>query len=499
MNRGKKTLTALLCLFATTSLLASCDDTYDYPDYYWWYWEDGLVVTVGDKDYTFADIYDSVYGSKDSAESLYDCASDVLAQIVTPITDSIQSIVDQEMIDQEETWKSNASTNGTSYSEEQDSTFDSEHVEDEDELRAKKLAEALIEENETQFYDDAYGTSEATEDYLFSISEDITKDYVETERPYHVSHILVNVDASDVSSDSTAFYDGHISSTNAKKITNVVKQLTTGTSFAETASLLSDDGSADVGGELVGDGSSSSIDATSAVGMQKDTSYVNEFKLGIYAYDSFLNPDTMNNTTIQEELRVPGAVNEESATAVSIESTSIANGEAFGIPLSIAYMIGYDAEQEAADSGKSVDFTDETQYPRNILFNNYFNNHSISFIYDDRKTFTLENYIATLNATGAYETELTTINFTQSDYPYEYNEYTYIKNQLDNVVDTCWSYNYSNINLVKYDCTYDSASKTAVTEKTAVADQTDDGTGILTDEQGNPILITRSGISGDSG
>ena len=500
MNRGKKTLATAIALITMTSLLASCDDTYDYPWYWVWDWEDGVVVTVGGKDYTFEDIYAKQYGSKDSAQSLYNCASDILAQIVTPVTDSIRSQVDQEWIDQEETWKSNASTNGTSYSEEQDNTFDSEHVEDEDELYQKMIAEALIEENETQFYNEEYSTTDLGET-LFSISEEQTKKYVEEMRPYHVSHILANVDAADVSSDSTAFYDGHISESNAKKISNIVKQLTTGNSFADTAALLSDDGSASKGGELCGDGSSSSIDASSAVGMQKDTSYVNEFKLGIYAYDTFLNPETKDNDTIAEELRVPGTpgINENAATSVTVDSTSIANGEAFGIPLSIAIMLGYDAEQESADSGKSVDFTDETQYPRNIIFNNYFNNHSISFIYDDRETFTLDYYIGLLNSTGAYDVEITTSNFTEADYPYEYKEYTYIKNQLDATVDSCWSYDYGNIKLVQYECTLNDDKISATTSKVDVPDQTNNGTGIMTDEDGHPVLITRSGNSGDSG
>ncbi len=503
MNRGKKTLAAAIALVTMTSLLGSCDDTYDFPWYWIWEWEDGLVVTVAKKDYTFEDIYAKMYGTKDSAESLYNCASDVLAQIVTPVTDSIKSQVDQEWIDQEETWKSNASTNGTSYSEEQDNTFDSEHVEDEDELYLKMLSEALVEENEDQFYDDEYAETDLGET-LFSISEEQTKEYVEEMRPYHVSHILVNVDAADVSSDSTAFYDGHISESDANKISNVIKQLASGNSFQDTAAVFSDDGSASNGGELCGDGSSSSIDASSAVGMQLDTSYVNEFKLGVYAYDKFLNPDTQDADTqelLSNDLRIPGTegINENSATSVTIDYTTIANNQAYGIPLSIAVMLGYDADQESADSGKSVDFTDETQYPRNIIFNNYFNNHSISFVYDDSDTFTMQSYIDELNGTGAYRETITTDNFNEANYPYEYREYSYIRNQLDSIASDAsnsnvWT-NYSNIELIQYQSTYNAASNDATVERVSLGNNQN----ILTDTDGNPILITRSGNSGDSG
>ena len=46
-----------------------------------------------------------------------------------------------------------------------------------------------------------------------------------------------------LSSDGTAFYDGHISSANATKLSQVVRQLTSASSFGSVAQTLSDDSS----------------------------------------------------------------------------------------------------------------------------------------------------------------------------------------------------------------------------------------------------------------
>lgn len=47
------------------------------------------------------------------------------------------------------------------------------------------------------------------------------------------------------------------------------------------------------------------------------------------------------------------------------------------------------AENTKSDNGNTVTYTEqgdkvtENSYPRNNIFNNYFNQHSVSFIYDD--------------------------------------------------------------------------------------------------------------------
>lgn len=404
MKKGMKTLALVLAIGTTASALTSCDaDDYTYPDASW---SDGIIVTVNDKVYQYSEIYDQLQDSHERASALFDIAQDIAAQLATPITEGMQVNVDDKIDHLEETWRANADTNGTSYREEMENGLDDEGVEDLDELRIKYLSQEQISANESDFTNDQTVSTDRG-NLLFNISEEMTKDYVETQKPYHISHILVNVDAASASSDMTALYDGHISADNANKIRNVVFGLSSQNStFGDVARELSDDGSASNRGELGADSSSASTG--SAVGLELTTSYVNEFKLGIYAYDALINAQISEEEKedVITSTRMPNALNESDyADADDWENTELGSGKVFGIPLSVALQMGEVADQEKADDGHTVTDTTETQYPRNILFNNYFNNHSVSFIYDDSSDYLKEdntpNYDTLLNEINA--------------------------------------------------------------------------------------------------
>lgn len=489
MMKGMKSLALVLALSATASALTSCSsDGYSYPDAHW---QDGLIVTVGGKAYEYKEIYDLMEGERSSAEALYNTASDIVAQLATPITSSMEVDVEGQISDLEEEWRTNADTNGTSYREEMENALDEQGVDDMDELRAKLLSEAQIEENSSSFYNDQAGTYGETDDGLYHISEEMTKRYVEEERPYHISHILVQVDASDASSDATAYYDGHISSDNASKISQVVRQLSSSSSFGSVAQVLSDDAAANYG-ELGGDTSS----AANAVGMSLSTSYVNEFKLGVYAYDTFLNPNLSEEakSQLKKDARVPSDDVQSDITSTSaLESTEIGQGKAFGIPLSVALTMGQVADQTRADSGASVAYTDETQYPRNILFNNYFNNHAVSFIYDDSDTYAAD-FLASIQA---YDSTILTLEgdtetSVQVKYPDRYQEYLRVQRQLDNIVADKYI-EVDGLQLVSYQTEY-----SGTTASTAIRDLPANQK-VLSDGKGNPIIVARAGTGSSSG
>ena len=133
MNKGMKTLALVLAIGTTASALTSCNaEDYTYPDYHW---QEGLIVTVGGKTYEYQDIYNLLLGSKDSAQALYDIAEDIAAQLAVDVTDAMRVDVEEQISDFEDTWRSNADTNGTSYKEEMEKGLDDEGVEDLDELR----------------------------------------------------------------------------------------------------------------------------------------------------------------------------------------------------------------------------------------------------------------------------------------------------------------------------------------------------------------------------
>ena len=495
MKTGKRSLSLAMSILAIASLTA-CDDDYTYPDAKW---KEGIIVNVDGKDYKYDEIYQLFDNSKGSAQAYFNVAKNILAQLVTPKTDTMLSNVDTKINDLKNTWKTNARTNNTSYKEEQEKTFDSENVEDLDELREKYISQQQVEKNSQDFYEiNANGVTDPS--YTYYISEQMTKDYVTNQAPYHVSHVLVKVDAS---SDGEGYWNGKITADNAKKIGNAVRMLASSDSFGSVAQLVSEDeGSAKMYGELV-----TTTEGSQSVAMEKTTSYINEFKLGLYAYEAYLNPKTKAaevNTAVRASLRVPGQAAASSSfdykndTAVSeliTDGTLVGKNGAFGIPLSKAITLGYiaDVEKNIVDGSKG-DYASETQYPRNILFNNYFNYHGVNFLYDDSDTYEAE-FLKDAIEVGAHSGEtILTLNDVKDKLPSKYAEYEYVKGQLSKI-DAGKFKTVEGIsdNLYNYD--FDAFTKKSVLTKIPTSKK------ILVekDTDTNPVVIVRGGSSGYQG
>ncbi|MDY3080936.1 MAG: hypothetical protein SOW64_02325 [Candidatus Enterosoma sp.] len=495
MKTGKRSLSLAMSILAIASLTA-CDDDYTYPDAKW---KEGIIVNVDGKDYKYDEIYQLFDNSKGSAQAYFNVAKNILAQLVTPKTDTMLSNVDTKINDLKNTWKTNARTNNTSYKEEQEKTFDSENVEDLDELREKYISQQQVEKNSQDFYEiNANGVTDPS--YTYYISEQMTKDYVTNQAPYHVSHVLVKVDAS---SDGEGYWNGKITADNAKKIGNAVRMLASSDSFGSVAQLVSEDeGSAKMYGELV-----TTTEGSQSVAMEKTTSYINEFKLGLYAYEAYLNPKTKAaevNTAVRASLRVPGQAAASSSfdykndTAVSeliTDGTLVGKNGAFGIPLSKAITLGYvaDVEKNIVD-GSKVDYASETQYPRNILFNNYFNYHGVNFLYDDSDTYEAE-FLKDAIEVGAHSGEtILTLNDVKNKLPSKYAEYEYVKGQLSKI-DAGKFKTVEGISDNLYNYNFDAVTKKSVLTKIPTSKK------ILVekDTDTNPVIIVRGGSSGYQG
>lgn len=508
MIKGKRGLALAMSILAIS--LTACSDDYTYPTYTW---TDGHIVTIGGKLYTYDDIYKYFENTKSSAQAYFTVAKSVLAQSVTKVSDGIKSTIDTKIENLHDTWKTNARTNGTSYKEEKEKTFDSEGVEDEDELIAKYTAQEQVDENSESFK-----TVKTNDDgYQYYLSENLTKDYVEENAPYHVSHILIKVDAS---SEGEGYYNGQISADDAKQIDTVVRMLSSGRTFGDTALIASDDSSNTQYGEL--------YTKDSMVAMQKDTSYVNEFKLGVYAYDTFLNSKTNNNSTsgenratkeIAASLRVPGTDENkgyvtDSEVAYDIDDTLYGSNEshggdsagAFGIPLSACFEMNQLADMESNPStGESITTENKKsitarQYPRNILFNNYFNYRGVSFIYDDSDEYDAK-FLKEFNDLMTFKGESQVADIAafktfceshKTQYGYKLDEYNYVKEQLGKVNSERFAT--SSFDLYGYASTATATSAIQTTTLSKIGQKK-----ILTDEKGNEIIIARAGTSGDSG
>ena len=495
MKTGKRSLSLAMSILAIASLTA-CDDDYTYPDAKW---KEGIIVNVDGKDYKYDEIYQLFDNSKGSAQAYFNVAKNILAQLVTPKTDTMLSNVDTKINDLKNTWKTNARTNNTSYKEEQEKTFDSENVEDLDELREKYISQQQVEKNSQDFYEiNANGVTDPS--YTYYISEQMTKDYVTNQAPYHVSHVLVKVDAS---SDGEGYWNGKITADNAKKIGNAVRMLASSDSFGSVAQLVSEDeGSAKMYGELV-----TTTEGSQSVAMEKTTSYINEFKLGLYAYEAYLNPKTKAaevNTAVRASLRVPGQAAASSSfdykndTAVSeliTDGTLVGKNGAFGIPLSKAITLGYvaDVEKNIVD-GSKVDYASETQYPRNILFNNYFNYHGVNFLYDDSDTYEAEFLKDAIEVGAHSDKTILTLNDVKDKLPSKYAEYEYVKGQLSKI-DAGKFKTVEGISDNLYNYNFDAITKKSVLTKIPTSKK------ILVekDTDTNPVIIVRGGSSGYQG
>lgn len=186
--------------------------------------------------------------------------------------------------------------------------------------------------------------------------------YINTKVPYHVRDILIKVDA-----DASDYTRGEISATNAQDIydllSELVKSNTTTNTYGDIARRMSDDtASAATLGEHL---------------MDLDTSFINEFKLGVYTYDSLINETVVDNETNKariERFSMPQNVEEE------LSSVGVTY-----IPYEAAVLLNqYKNTQSVIDptTGQelSVNEGNADYYPRNIIFNKYFNSHNVSFI-----------------------------------------------------------------------------------------------------------------------
>ena len=406
----KKSLASLsiVSLLACTAL-TGCGEGYTYRD--------GYMLSFNGKDYTVEELFDH-YNLKTSAgvKAYYDAVDNVAIEATIPTTTEMEKLVTSRIAQFKETAEQNASSNGTSYSEELEKSLESENVDDLEELGQKYLLTNKKDKRNSDYY--------SNENYAKMIPS-----FIKETAPYHVKHILVKVDA-------TGTFGGKISSTNAKKLYSVVSRLASGNeSFGTIAHDASDDNS--------GSTSSAALYGTLDP-MTTKTGFVSEFKFGVYTYDHFFNDNTDNGShNLPEDLFGDNYY----------QYASLLDGRAYGIPYSALTKINEYADVTTDDNGLEVEGAGEEYYPRNILFNNYLNNHGLSFIYLDDESAT----DPVLAASSRFQT--TSIA---------------LKELTEDTANT---------------------SRKHLSKITNISNKK-----ILCDEKGNPILVTRAGTgSGDSG
>ena len=309
--------------------------------------------------------------------------------------------------------KKNAESNGTSYAEEWEKILKSQNVENVDELLDKKIYEeeesdfkkhgfygetplvrnqardgkAYKMNNGNPVYDD-YGNPVLTENDFFPASDDFgiaKKGYIEDQMPYHVTHVLLPISGASETNATT----GVITATEAKNLGEFLIKVATGlpgkneNSYNTTFNALAKDYPADPGSAAkFGD-----------LGiMDFSTSFVQGFQYGVYAYDAYYNT-TENAFADAKGLRnnlkptADGKYYNKAGVEESIANAFAAGGimENIGeIPFGAALALANeDVYSNFPNLGYRVNGGNESYFPRNIIFNKYFNTHKISVITPD--------------------------------------------------------------------------------------------------------------------
>lgn len=250
----------------------------------------------------------------------------------------------------------NAKTNSTSYDDEFDALLKSYSCDDEDELLEHFIYERELKEFNDQFYEN---NIELLRDSKKSEEDPNAYDgYIDTKLPYHVRHILVKIS----DSGTTNYYNSSVDKDNAIKLWDVANALREGTdTFGNIAKYLSDDTSASSYGDL-------GI-------MDKDTSFVNEFKLGIYAYENIYNNTTKSAAASSKIAMSESIINAYKDVA---DESGIAK-----VPYGVFEAIKQYADVTKDNMNRDVNDGAAIFYPRNILFNKYLNKHVVAVITPD--------------------------------------------------------------------------------------------------------------------
>ena len=272
----------------------------------------------------------------------------------------IEAWAKNEVQAQKDKAKANAKSNGTNYDDEWNSILESNSVEN-----ANELQEKYIYEKEKEVIKDWYADNidaKLKEEFLGVKADGTAVDSkVKAAMPYHIRHILVKVD--EASETKQKFYKGTVTENQAKLLYNVVSTLAEGKyTFSEVATMYSEDGSKDSGGDV---GIMTNAATSGALGM------VNEFQLGLYAYDNIYDATNAADSAagvIRDGLGITAdVVNELPAQAAVVPY------EAF-VKLNDYAKITADQYGEQLGNGSA------TLYPRNILWNKYLNMHNVFLI-----------------------------------------------------------------------------------------------------------------------
>ena len=281
----------------------------------------------------------------------------------------IEKWAKNQVQEQKDKAKENANSNNTSYDTEWKAILESNNVDD-----AKGLQEKFIYEKEKEvmknWYADDNTNAAALKSEFLGIKADGTaadeKNNVKAAMPYHIRHILVKVDEAGDANEK--FYKGTVTEAQAKLLANTVTELANGQyNFSQVASMYSEDGSASSGGDV-----GIMTNAATSGSLQM----VNEFQLGLYAYDNLYDAANVADAAanvIKAGLGINNDV-KDALPAAAVE-----------VPYEAFVNMGKYAKVTTDKQGNKLADGSQALYPRNIVWNKYFNLHNVFVIKNAKK------------------------------------------------------------------------------------------------------------------
>ena len=355
MKKSKLALGIMAGMLCVGGLAACNEVTYSKEGYI-------LTYTLSDgtvEHYTADDLFKSYYSEADKTQTMFDSIYKLVVKNYFKSPDqadeynSIKELAARDVDGDKQTAQKNADTNGTSYDTEFDSILSSHGCKDEAELLEYYIYERELEKFEDNFYDNNIsvlrdGGLLGDQDY---------SGYIEERAPYHVSHILVKVD----DGGSTNYWNATISEQDCLDLNKVATYLAEGkNSFGYVANLYSDD-----------EGSKASFGDLGI--MDKSTGYVDEFKLGVYAYENLYG----DYQTAAKDSSI--ALDDDQKDEYQLYDGSAA-GKIGKIPYGIFQTLEDVSKVTKGYNNSAVHSDSALYYPRNVYFNEYLNKHSVSLI-----------------------------------------------------------------------------------------------------------------------
>lgn len=357
--KKSKLAVGLMAGFLCIGGLAACNEVT--------YSKDGYILTYTLSDgtvehYTADDLFKSYYSEADKTQTEFDSIYKLIVKNYFKSEDqaeeykSIKELASRDVDGDKQTAQKNADTNGTSYDTEFDAILSSHGCKDENELLEYYIYERELDKFEDSFYDDHI-------DVLRDgglLGDENYDGYIKTRAPYHVSHILVKVD----DGGSSNYWNATISEQDCLDLNKVATYLAEGNnSFGYIANLFSDD-----------EGSKAAFGDLGI--MDKSTGYVDEFKLGLYAYENLYGKDSAIASDPEQSSI---ALDDDQKAAYQLYDGSNA-GKIGKIPYTVFQGLEDLSKVTKGYNNSSVHNDAALYYPRNVVFNEYLNKHAVSLI-----------------------------------------------------------------------------------------------------------------------